>query len=139
MNNTDPSSPESYTRFHLNLQILADDFADKAAEVSVFCREDPLTLDGLRLYQPRKTLQHNYLYLVLAKDLSYDFSGFQHCAFAVLGGGDLSCFSETCRILQIKVDLFLFRCLQSAAADLRKVCQVEQPAAAGSRKYQSSG
>ena len=102
MNNTDPSSPESYTRFHLNLQILADDFADKAAEVSVFCREDPLTLDGLRLYQPRKTLQHNYLYLVLAKDLSSDFSGFQHCAFAVLGGGDLSCFSETCRILQIK-------------------------------------
>ncbi len=102
MNNIDNHDPEAYTGFHLNLQILADDFADKAAEVSVFAPEDPLNLDGLRLYQPGKPLQRNYLYLVLAGDLSSDFLAFRHCTFAVLGSGDLSFFSETCRILHIK-------------------------------------
>ena len=37
-----------HTGFHLNLQIIADDFAEKKEDVSILCREDPLTLDGLR-------------------------------------------------------------------------------------------
>ena len=40
-----------HTGFHLNLQIIADDFAEKKEDVSILCREDPLTLDGLRIYQ----------------------------------------------------------------------------------------
>lgn len=102
MTNTDNISFEQQTGFHLNLQILADDFADNVSDVSVFCREDPLTLDGLRIYQPNKPLQHNFLYLVFSQELSEDFAKHENCAFAVLGSGDLSCFSDTCRILLIK-------------------------------------
>lgn len=102
MNNSDNIDLEQSTGFHLNLQILADDFADKAAEVSVFCREDPLTLDGLRIYQPNKPLYSNFLYLVFSKDLSDAFRKYNNCAFAVLGNGDLSCFSDSCRILLIR-------------------------------------
>ncbi len=102
MNNIDDIDLEQYTGFHLNLQILADDFADKAAEVSVFCREDPLTLDGLRIYQPNKPLHSNFLYLVFGKDLSDSFRKYRNCAFVVLGTGDLSCFSDSCRILLIR-------------------------------------
>ena len=102
MTNTDNISFEQQTGFHLNLQILADDFADNVSDVSVFCREDPLTLDGLRIYQPNKPLQHNFVYLVFSRELSEDFAKHENCAFAVLGSGDLSCFSDTCRILLIK-------------------------------------
>ena len=102
MNNIDHTDLEQYNGFHLNLQILADDFADKAADVSVFCREDPLTLDGLRIYQPNKPLHSNFLYLVFGKDLSNSFCKYNNCAFVVLGSGNLSCFSDSCRILLIR-------------------------------------
>lgn len=102
MNKTTNTPAESQTGFRLNLQILADDFADKAMDVSLLCREDPLTLEGLRMYQPKKALHPHLLYLVFAGDLSADFQNYKHCAFAVLGSADLSCFSPTCRILHIR-------------------------------------
>ena len=50
-----------HTGFHLNLQIIADDFAEKKEDVSILCREDPLTLDGLRIYQAGALLKPCYL------------------------------------------------------------------------------
>ena len=52
-----------HTGFHLNLQIIADDFAEKKEDVSILCREDPLTLDGLRIYQAGALLKPCYLIL----------------------------------------------------------------------------
>ena len=91
-----------HTGFHLNLQIIADDFAEKKEDVSILCREDPLTLDGLRIYQAGALLKPCYLYLVFGNSLSESFLRYQNIAFVVVGSGDLSCFSESCRILHIK-------------------------------------
>lgn len=96
-----------HTGFHLNLQIIADDFAEKKEDVSILCREDPLTLDGLRIYQAGALLKPCYLYLVFGNSLSESFLRYQNIAFVVVGSGDLSCFSESCRILHIK-GTFLF-------------------------------
>lgn len=92
-----------HTGFHLNLQIIADDFAEKKEDVSILCREDPLTLDGLRIYQAGALLKPCYLYLVFGNSLSESFLRYQNIAFVVVGSGDLSCFSESCRILHIKL------------------------------------
>ncbi len=102
MNNNSHITRDSLTGFHLNLQILSDNFADKASDVSVICREDPLTLSGLRIYQPGKPLYSNFLYLLFGGDLDTTFRKYENCAFAVLGSGDISCFSDSCRILQIR-------------------------------------
>ena len=51
MNKREHFANSPHTGFHLNLQIIADDFAEKKEDVSILCREDPLTLDGLRIYQ----------------------------------------------------------------------------------------
>lgn len=91
-----------HTGFHLNLQIIADDFAEKKEDVSILCREDPLTLDGLRIYQAGALLKPCYLYLVFGNSLSESFLRYQNIAFVVVGSGNLSCFSESCRILHIK-------------------------------------
>ena len=40
MYNTDYSASDHHTGFHLNLQIIADDFADKKEDVSIIGRED---------------------------------------------------------------------------------------------------
>ena len=83
-----------HTGFHLNLQIIADDFAEKKEDVSILCREDPLTLDGLRIYQAGALLKPCYLYLVFGNSLSESFLRYQNIAFVVVGSGNLSCFSE---------------------------------------------
>ena len=105
MTKTDLSANSQHTGFHLNLQIIADDFAEKKEDVSVICREDPLNLDGLRIYQTGAVLKPCYLYLVFGSALSDSFRRYQNIAFAVIGSGDLSSFSESCRILHIKGSL----------------------------------
>lgn len=102
MNKKDHFVNSPHTGFHLNLQIIADDFAEKKEDVSILCREDPLTLDGLRIYQAGALLKPCYLYLVFGNSLSESFLRYQNIAFVVVGSGDLSCFSESCRILHIK-------------------------------------
>lgn len=102
MYNTDYSASDHHTGFHLNLQIIADDFADKKEDVSIIGREDPLNLDGLRIYQPGTSLKSCYLYLIFGTALSEEFYHYKNIAFAVIGSGNLSCFSESCRILHLK-------------------------------------
>lgn len=94
-----------HTGFHLNLQIIADDFAEKK-RMFPSSAVKTLTLDGLRIYQAGALLKPCYLYLVFGNSLS-SFLRYQNIAFVVVGSGDLSCFSESCRILHIK-EPFLF-------------------------------
>ena len=42
MNKTASISTDQHTGFHLNLQLIADDFADRAEDVTILAREDPL-------------------------------------------------------------------------------------------------
>ena len=101
MNNTEYPSYQRHTGFHLNLQILADDFADKASDVSIFCKEDSLTLDGLRMYQPNRPLHSEFLYLIPGNSLNDEFRRYDNISFAVIGHADLSVFSDSCRVLLI--------------------------------------
>lgn len=105
LNNTDYSGNDHHTGFHLNLQIIADDFADKKEDVSIICHEDPLNLDGLRIYQPGTSLKSCYLYLIFGTARSDEFRRYKDIAFAVIGGDGLSFFPESCRILHIKGNL----------------------------------
>lgn len=105
MNKTASISTDQHTGFHLNLQLIADDFADRAEDVTILAREDPLILDGLRMYQPGKPLNSNYLYLVFGGAIDDTFSRYENQAFAVLGSGNLSHLSDRCRILLIRGSL----------------------------------
>lgn len=96
-----------HTGFHLNLQIIADDFAEKKEDVSILCREDPLTLDGLRIYQAGALLKPCYLYLVFGNSLSESFLRYQNIAFVVVGSGDLSCFPKAAGSFTLR-EPFLF-------------------------------
>lgn len=87
--------------FHLNLQIIADSFADTSANVELHCLEDPLRLDGLRLYKSGLPMQNCYLYFLEASQVSPDFSHYKDLSFVVFGRTDLSIFSESCNVLNI--------------------------------------
>lgn len=88
--------------FHLNLQIIADSFADKPADITLQCTEDLLCLDGLRLYQPNTSMEACYLYFLAAEDVDASFSRYENLSFLILGKADLAVFSESCRIIQIQ-------------------------------------
>ena len=94
------SQRNDHTVFHLNAQILADSFADIFSGVTLLCHEDPLVLDGVRLFQPDHPCCSNYIYLLPASQITENFQSYQNTSFIVAGKTDYTLFSPTCVVLQ---------------------------------------
>lgn len=101
MLNSYNSFTNEFPCFHLNLQILADEFVGRFQHVHNYCQKDPLNLDGIRMYQPDSILSPTYIYLITASEVPQNIKDFQQNSFLIVGEVDYSLFPDICRILQV--------------------------------------
>ncbi|MDO4523364.1 MAG: helix-turn-helix domain-containing protein [Eubacteriales bacterium] len=101
MTNSNASSSQEVLHFFLNAQILADDFANRFEGIILFSQNDPQRLTGMRFYQPDRPLESQYVYLMSSDMVSQALCSAEDITFVVAGHADITCFHESCTVLQV--------------------------------------
>ena len=94
----DPNYPDS---FKLNLKILSDALSERFTNIRTKAGTDPQCLCGVRIFQMGKALFSKYIYLIPASHVTKAIQYYDHASFLVAGTSDLSCFSDSARILSV--------------------------------------
>ena len=94
----DPNYPDS---FKLNLKILSDALSERFTNIRTKAGTDPQCLCGVRIFQMGKALFSKYIYLIPSSHVTKAIQYYDHASFLVAGTSDLSCFSDSARILSV--------------------------------------
>ena len=94
----DPNYPDS---FKLNLKILSDALSERFTNIRTKAGTDPQCLCGVRIFQMGKALFSKYIYLIPSSHVTKAIQYYDHASFLVAGAADLSCFSDSARILSV--------------------------------------
>lgn len=88
-------------KFQLNMQIIADALDRELKKIEFYASGDACRLEGIRLYDPYKALNNQYVYYVLSRDVTKDFATYENTAFIVSGKTDPSYFSWNSPVIQV--------------------------------------
>lgn len=88
--------------FRLNMQILADAFAEHYQNVTFYAQNDRPCLEGIRLYKRGKSLNPRYVYLLQSKDVDNTFPEYKNIGFICAGHTDITCFHPSCPVIELK-------------------------------------
>ena len=99
MPNTLPDLDSYY--FHLSTQILFDVFADSSLDIMSYNESGDLHLDGVRIYQNKKILHANYVYVLQASQCDASLSTYTDICFLIAGITEVSYFHPSSTVLMV--------------------------------------
>lgn len=94
---TDHMQPD----FKVNMRIIADVLERELKRIEFYFSDCDCRLDEVRLYNPKKELNSNYVYLIGNSDVNRTFTSFHRTAFIVIGRTDCSFFSGDAPVIQV--------------------------------------
>ncbi len=99
MPNTLPDLDSYY--FHLSTQILFDVFADSSLDIMSYNESGDLHLDGVRIYQKKKILHANYVYVLQASQCDDSLSSYTDICFLIAGTTNVDFFHPSSTVLMV--------------------------------------